>query len=63
MLDDRRETPLNRRDGTPVISTLQELETFFSRHNRIWYVVSLRHHDRLNLDSVSAYLRQNREVA
>ncbi len=63
VLDDGRSVPLNRRDGTPVIATEESLKDLFNKHARVWYVVAKGHHNRLNVNSVSSFLRQHMLVA
>lgn len=61
-LDDRRSLPLDRRDGTKMISDRQSMEALFARHERIWYVVQPGVHSRQNEKEVSAFLRQHMDV-
>jgi hypothetical protein len=61
-LDDCRDVPLDRRDGSVMIANLESLEDLFARHHRVWYVLQPENHQRTNTHDVSAYLRQHMEV-
>jgi hypothetical protein len=61
-LDDRRSIPIERRDGTKMVSDLKDLEEVFARYERIWYLVSPDEHHRLNVPDISTYIRENMDL-
>jgi hypothetical protein len=62
MLDDHRDLPLDRRDGSVLIPNRASLEDLFARHRRIWYVAQPGIHQAMNTAEVSSFLRQHMEV-
>jgi hypothetical protein len=62
MLDDHRDLPLDRRDGSVMIPNLASLQDLFARHERIWYVVQPGIHQAMNTAEVSSFLRQHMDV-
>jgi hypothetical protein len=62
-IDDRRCLPLDRRDGTRMVVSLESLEDLFARHRRVWALVQSERHEVLNDRDVSIYLRQHMQVA
>jgi hypothetical protein len=61
-IDDRRTLPLDRRDGTAMISSLEGLRDLFAREGRIWYVVQPQRQGGRNVPEVSAFIRQHMDV-
>jgi hypothetical protein len=61
-LDDKRPVALDRRDGTPMIGSLESLRDLFARHERIWYVVQPGVHGQMTTPEVSSFLRQHMDV-
>jgi hypothetical protein len=62
ILADGSAVPLDRRSGTPMLSSRESLEDLFARRGRIWYIVVPEQHAKLNTAAVSAFLRQHMEV-
>lgn len=61
-LDDVRDNPLDRRAGTPMIASMDELKNMFASNRRIWYLYSSGVNNGLNETLVSEYLRKNMSV-
>jgi hypothetical protein len=61
-VDDRRSIPLDRRDGTKMVASLESLEDIFARHPRVWAVVQPERHEVLNDRDIGVFLRQHMDV-
>ncbi len=63
VLDDWRQVPLHRIAGTVMISSRREWEELFASQQRIWYVLVPSRHAKQNTSDVSAFLRQQMQIA
>jgi hypothetical protein len=63
LLGNTRTIPLDRRSGAVMLSSLEAVQDIFARHDRIWYIMVPQAQTKINDADVSAYLRQNMEVA
>ncbi len=61
-IDDRRSVPLDRRDGTTMLASVENLENLCARHNRVWVIVQPERHEVLSDRDVSVFLRQHFDV-
>jgi hypothetical protein len=61
-LDDQRDIPIDRRDGTKVVSGLKAMEEVFARHERVWYVACPLENSTLNTPEISAFIRGNMDL-
>jgi hypothetical protein len=60
-LDNKRDVPFNRKDGSTVLPSYAALEEVFARHPRIWFIIqpgSEAHNGPL----IDAFFRQNMDV-
>ena len=62
VLADHSTIPRNRRDGTPLVSSVEGLDRLFTQHPRIWFVATRGHFSRLNNDETGSFLRQHMQV-
>ncbi|MBY0525820.1 MAG: glycosyltransferase family 39 protein [Gemmataceae bacterium] len=61
-IDDCRTLPLDRRDGTRMVASLESLQDIFARHPRVWVLVQPERHEVLNDRDVGVFLRQHTDV-
>lgn len=62
VLDDVRPLPLHRIAGTAMISNIEDLQSVFARHQRVWFLPSPTFHSRLNRAKATAFIRQHMDV-
>ena len=61
-VDDRHTQVIDRRNGTPMLCNLPEVQEVFARNHRVWYVVTPPGGNAGNTSEVSAFLRQHMDV-
>jgi hypothetical protein len=61
-LDDVRDIPIDRRDGTKVVSGLKAMEEVFARYKRVWYVACPLENSTLNTPEISTFIRGNMDL-
>jgi hypothetical protein len=61
-IDDERAVPRDRRDGTMMLHSVENLENICAQHRRVWVVVQPERHEVLSDHDVSIFLRQHMDV-